>query len=337
MSIVFLGDIMLGRHVSPYIEEHGIQSLFDPLESLFNNNYVIANLESPLSNCRNPLLGKSPILYGSIDLAEQLKEIGFTGFSLANNHIFDCSAEGLLETVEALEAADLLYTGAGTDSATAIRPIILEVKGKSIGIVSFSYLNPADPAKPGVAYLYGDMVKECITKVKKKVDFLVAMPHSGIELLQYPLPRDQKVYRNMIEWGADIVIGSHTHCIQAMEIYRGKNIFYSIGDCVFDHHHPDVWKRFWKKGGNTEKFGIRATSDLPRRSIAITIDSTDTEIEISYQPLIMDKPPGSQLMDLSAKNDWLPSFEELSHNLALDPDVETKRYEIEKQLLASLS
>ena len=63
-----------------------------------------------------------------------------------------------------------------------------------------------------------------IIRLMPLILFIIVMPHSGIELYEYPLERDQKIYRKMIELGADLVVGSQPHCVQAKEIYLDKYI-----------------------------------------------------------------------------------------------------------------
>lgn len=328
---------MLGRYVLPVVRKTGLKWLLDPISELIAGRYVVANLESPLSRCRFPHESDgSPVLQAPVEIATQLREAGISAVSLANNHVFDRGLEGLDETIQTLDASGIAHTGAGMDLASATRPVIIHTDGYKIGIISFSYTPPAREDHPGVAYLYDDTVDYAISVARKEADFLVAMVHAGIELFQYPLPQDQRVYRKMIDLGVDLVVGSHPHCVQAMEVYKERFIFYSLGDCIFDHHHEAVWKSFWKDSAHPRKFSITATPGLPRHSLMVMIDFSDDRMNVSYEPLVMRDLPGPQPLVSDERKRWFAQFEEVCSRLLSDQTIQEKRVEIEKTLIKSL-
>jgi poly-gamma-glutamate synthesis protein (capsule biosynthesis protein) len=77
-------------------------------------------------------------------------------------------------------------------------------------------------------------VNHDIIDAKKHVDFLFVLPHDGIEYINIPLPKTIARYRDFIDFGADAVIGTHPHCPQGWETYKGKPIFYSLGNFLFN-------------------------------------------------------------------------------------------------------
>ncbi len=86
----------------------------------------------------------------------------------------------------------------------------------------------------GCAYIHDLRVNHDIVEAKKQVDYLFILPHDGIEYIDVPLPETIARYRDFIDWGADGVIGSHPHCPQGWEEYKGKPIFYSLGNFFFN-------------------------------------------------------------------------------------------------------
>ena len=138
--------------------------------------------------------------------------------------------------------------------------------------------------KPGVAFLYDDTVDVAI-KSKREVDFLIVMPHSGIELYQYPLKRDQKIYRRMVELGADLVVGSQSHCVQAMEVYLTNPIYYSTGDLLFDLFHKDTILDFSSNISHPKKFGFASNFNLSQFSLVIKIDIIDGKLFVKHHPV----------------------------------------------------
>ena len=86
----------------------------------------------------------------------------------------------------------------------------------------------------GCAYINDLRVNHVIIEAKKEVDYLFILPHDGIEYIDIPLPETIARYRDFIDYGADGVIGTHPHCPQGWETYKGKPIFYSLGNFLFN-------------------------------------------------------------------------------------------------------
>ena len=336
MGIAILGDIMLGRHMTSILEENSVADLLNPIRPLIQQHHIIANLESPLASGDRLKDDGSPVLWAPLAFAEQLDEAGIAAVSLANNHIFDAGKEGLYETIAALENNGVGHVGAGENRAHASQPHILQVDGYKVGLLAFSYTPPATEDKPGVAYIYDDTMEQAIEATLPLVDFLIAMPHCGIELYQYPLPRDQFCYKKMIDLGVGLVVGKHSHCVQAMELYQGRSIFYSLGDCIFDHHHPDVWAGNWRGNAHAKQFALSATKELPRISLAVIVEIKLDAMQIHYEPVKMGTSSGPTMMSEVERNSWLESFEALEHDLLHNPVTQQQRNDIEEQLSATL-
>lgn len=337
MGIVFLGDFMLGRYILPDIEMIGLKSLLEPIRRLINGNHIVANLESPLSRCHFPNgKGDASLLSAPIEMATQLRQAGVSAVSLGNNHIFDFGVKGLTDTILALDTQDIKHTGAGMDLDSATKPVFINVDGYKVGILAFSYTPQASKDKPGVAYIYDDTVNNTISKVRKNVDFLVVMPHAGIEFYQYPLIRDQNVYRKMIELGADLIIGSHPHCIQAMEIYKDRFIFYSLGDSFFDHYHEAVWEERLVRSSVLPLYAMLDSPDPPEHSLSVKLNFVNGNPKIIYEPLKSHNKLGPNLMEGEERKRWLVQFEKLCMNLQNSQSVQEKRAELQNMLFKTL-
>ena len=175
--------------------------------------------------------------YQNDDVPDFLRGLGFNLFSLANNHAFDWGEEGFKKTRIAL-GSDAF--GAGTyDEAYKVK--IVEVQGKKIGFLALSfaaYTGVFDDVTKhdglGCAYINDLRVNHVILDAKKEVDYLFVLPHDGIEYIDTPLPETIARYRDFIDYGADGVIGTHPHCPQGWETYKGKPIFYSLGNFLFN-------------------------------------------------------------------------------------------------------
>lgn len=171
------------------------------------------------------------------DAPDFLRSIGFNLFSIANNHTFDWGEEGFKKTKTVLGEASF---GAGTyDEAYKVKEV--EINGKKIGFMALSYAAYTGVFDDvfhheglGCAFIDDLRVNHDIIEAKKNVDFLFVLPHDGIEYIDLPLPETIARYRDFIDYGADGVIASHPHCPQGWEEYKGKPIFYSLGNFFFN-------------------------------------------------------------------------------------------------------
>ena len=214
-------------------------SVSDELKSLIRScDFKAINFEVPLKphNIRLPAQRRERFFQHD-DAPAFLRDLGFNLFSLANNHVFDCEEEGFRKTKSAL--GDDAF-GAGTYEE-AYKVKVVEKNGIRIGFFALSfaaYKGVFDDVLChegfGCAYINDLRVNHDIVEAKKSVDYLFVMPHDGIEYIDVPTPETIARYRDFIDYGADGVIASHPHCPQGWETYKGKPIFYSLGNFFFN-------------------------------------------------------------------------------------------------------
>ena len=171
------------------------------------------------------------------DVPAFLKGLGFNLFSLANNHAFDWGEAGFRKTKDYL--GDFVF-GAGTYD-DAYKAKVVEVNGIKVGFMAVcfaAYTGVFDDVTNrdglGCAYINDLRVNHAIMEAKRSIDYLFILPHDGIEYVDVPLPETIARYRDFIDYGADGVIGTHPHCPQGWETYKGKPIFYSLGNFLFN-------------------------------------------------------------------------------------------------------
>ena len=197
----------------------------------------VINFEVPLKPEIEMPPQKRERFYQNDDAPAFLKELGFNLFQMANNHAFDWGEAGFRKTKEALGDAAF---GAGTYEE-AYRVKVVEIKDVKIGFMALSFAaytgvfdDVTNHKGLGCAYINDLRVNHDIIEAKKSVDYLFILPHDGIEYIDAPLPETIARYRDFIDYGADGVIGSHPHCPQGWETYKGKPIFYSLGNFLFN-------------------------------------------------------------------------------------------------------
>lgn len=218
----------------------------EEVSSLFSGCDIrICNFEAPVkTRDAQPSIKSGPGLDQSEKSPGILKGFGFNVIQLANNHIMDYGEEGLNATLKAFE--DVVTVGAGI-AKEAFSARFVEIKGKRIGFLSFVHhefgvVEYYDEDCCGAAWINSPDVPKIVIDAKKQCDFLMVLPHAGMEHVAAPLPEWRKIYKRFIDWGADCVIGGHPHCPQGWEYYKGKPIYYSIGDFYFDGlGYDDLW------------------------------------------------------------------------------------------------
>lgn len=250
IKILFAGDFCSKPSTSRIV-------VSDELKDLIKSCDInVVNFEVPLKpdNIKLPPQ-KRECFFQHDDVPDFLKGLGFNLFQLANNHAFDWGEEGFKKTKATLGDAAF---GAGTyDDAYKVK--VMDVDGVKIGFLALcfaAYTGVFDDVTKhdglGCAYINDLKVNHVIADAKKEVDFLIVLPHDGIEYINIPMPETIARYRDFIDWGADAVIGTHPHCPQGWENYKRKPIFYSLGNFLFNSkegYDYRAWNRpHWYEG-----------------------------------------------------------------------------------------
>ena len=206
------------------------------LQMLYQSDLLALNFEAPIKTESAPIKKSGPSICQSENAPAYLEELGFNVIQLANNHIMDYGPEGVIQTREAFQEATVIGAGNKEQAYTAA---IKDVRGVIVGLISitqkeFGVLDDfSSPQDIGTAWLGYNEIDNIIRETKQKCDILIVLPHAGIENIDVPLPEWRLRYRKYIDWGADAVIASHPHVPQGWEEYKGKNIFYSLGNFYF--------------------------------------------------------------------------------------------------------
>jgi poly-gamma-glutamate capsule biosynthesis protein CapA/YwtB (metallophosphatase superfamily) len=226
---------MLGGRARRPIKEHGKDYPFRAvLPILRRSPIVLGNLEGPLAQ-KAQKQNRNFTYRAKPRVANSLLRAGINVLTLANNHLVDCGREGVLETLEALAMAGVTPLGAAPNESAAHEPVIREAGGIRIGLLGY-YWNrrcAATANLPGSAMGIFEELETDIRKLRTRVDRVVVTFHWGRPYKPAPSPRARAKARFAIDCGAHAVVGHHPHIIQALEIYRSRPIFYSIGNFAF--------------------------------------------------------------------------------------------------------
>ena len=227
LTISAAGDCTLGgdpRYSGRLIRElessDGDHSIFlSNVRHIFEeDDLTIVNLEGPLTD-RSAHLDKGYVFRGPPHLAKILSSSGVDAVTLANNHIKDFLEAGYQDTVEALEAEGVEYFGNEFHTT-------MEIKGIRVGLFGFNmWYDGADNRK---------RIESAIAALRSDgAQLIIAYYHWGTESVTTPDAYQRTIGRFTIDSGADLVLGSHPHVIQGIEVYKGKNIVYSLANFCF--------------------------------------------------------------------------------------------------------
>lgn len=315
-TICFAGDINLDEnwYTTRFLNEQpgGIYDCISQelVEVMRAADIMCLNNEFTYSTGGAPLPGKAYTFRADPARVEVLGQLGVDAVTLANNHVYDYGEEALLDTFAVLEEAEVPYFGAGRTLEEAMKPLYLEVEGKTVALVAASRaeknkMTPqATDTQPGILRCYDtELFLQAIREGKANADFCIAFVHWGTEY-SYELEQVQlDTGRDYLDAGADAVIGAHSHCLQGMEYYDGKPIIYSLGNYWFNEKTLDTMLlqlRFSGDDTGTKlevqvvpavQSGCRTTfmpEEDGQRRIYDFLESISVNVEISDQGIVTE-------------------------------------------------
>ncbi len=250
VRLVAVGDLMLGSAGRSSALARSPRSLFTRHRGRIQGaDLAFGNLETPLSERGTPTPGKSKeslrkrtnfLFRAPTAAAEGLAWAGFDVVSLANNHAMDYGAVALEDTLDCLREAGVHAVGGGPDREAALAPVILERNHQRFAFIGISDVLPlysaAGEHTPGVAPGRGawfeERMPEAIAAAKQQADWILVSVHWGREKFTGATEKQKRLGHRLVDWGADVVIGHHTHVPGPVEHYGDGIIHYSLGNFI---------------------------------------------------------------------------------------------------------
>lgn len=228
-TISAAGDCSLGNYFGEdynrsfnqvYAQEQNPAYFFENVVDLFEqDSMTIVNLEGVLTTSDEKTAGRTYNIKGDPSYVEILTAGNVEAVSMANNHRLDYGEKGTQDTLAALEPTGIVYA---YDENTGM----YERDGVKVGIVSVNAIHQSNVVEKNL--------KNGIEALREQgADLVFACCHWGIERDHYPNSYQQTLAHQIIDWGADLVIGHHPHVLQGIEEYQGKYIIYSLGNFSF--------------------------------------------------------------------------------------------------------
>ena len=242
VSMAVVGDVMFARNME------GVLSMdSSPFEGVSD---VTSNVDLLLLNFENAATTSEDVMKGDIPFkcnpsyVPLAKANNNTIAALANNHIFDYGIGGMEDTVRYMNESGITTMGVGKNASEAHQAVTQEINGRKITILNYMDSNSfteydydvmpyAKESSPGYSAYDSEDAKKQISEHNDS-DLVVVYLHYGHEYNHSPDEVQEKIAHELIDYGADVVIGNHPHVPQGIEMYNGKPIFYSVGDFIFD-------------------------------------------------------------------------------------------------------
>jgi hypothetical protein len=238
-------------------------------DALRGGDALIGHLECPLTERGTPSPNAKLAMRTSPGIAAALREVGFDAVSLAGNHALDFGASALADTLAALRAAGVAACGVGARLAEARAPANFTANERRIALLSYCSILPegyaAEPARAGCtplrAYTHYHQIEpdqpgtpprvmtfpdtndlqaliDDVHAAREHADIVLISIHWGLHFTRATLADYQRVVAcAAIDAGAHAILGHHPHVLKAIELYRGRPIFYSLGNFAIEQPH----------------------------------------------------------------------------------------------------
>jgi poly-gamma-glutamate synthesis protein (capsule biosynthesis protein) len=214
---------------------------FEKTKEYFKNfDLVVGNFENPIGYGAKDSIGvqKGILLNANSDGLFAIKNAGFNMLSLANNHILDYEVNGMLNTRESLNKVGIAHIGAGRNVNEAKSYQLIESNGIKIAVLGINEIPGYQHNSKNVHILFNSgseaFYLDAVSEAASVVDVVIVFMHWGDEYTSIVSDSQQEIGRKLIDAGANVVIGSHSHVLQPIEMYGNGIIFYSLGNFVFD-------------------------------------------------------------------------------------------------------
>ena len=255
LSTIFIGGEIIPARAVDRIGlnvNNNYTYLYDNVRQMTEGaDLAIAQLENPLMGNPTPCTG-CVVFIGDEQNAKGFAEVGFDFLAASGNHMGDGGQQALTRTVEVLTENNIQFTGIGKGEEEQLKPAIKEIKGRKIGMISADdvayFYWSTDPAVYGVNSFSNaangtlTINQEKVAKIKQikeinDIDYLIVYESWGVEYTNKANSHQVDLAHLFIDNGADLVVASHPHWVQNIEFYKGKPIFYALGNFIFDQTH----------------------------------------------------------------------------------------------------
>lgn len=237
MRILIGGDFSPTKANFDLFAQGAAEQLYgkEMLEYAQGFDYRIFDFEAVFEGAGTPIQKHGPLITAPASCMPGIEAIHPDLLVLANNHTANLGREGIEHTKQILDEHGISYVGAGVDISEASKTFYLTEGDLTIGFYACAEheFNAAGANNAGVNPYDPLVTFDEVREAKRHCDQLIVFYHGGMIEYRYPLPEERRVFRKLVDCGADLVVGQHTHCIGCSETYQGKTLLYGQGDFFF--------------------------------------------------------------------------------------------------------
>jgi poly-gamma-glutamate capsule biosynthesis protein CapA/YwtB (metallophosphatase superfamily) len=247
-TLLFTGVIVPARCIQATLDENGNPDyLYEEVRQIISGADLAVGVLNATMSDRVTQTGcaRTYQLVGRSNNADAAQRAGFDLMSVATNHIKDCGKMkswcdfALLDTLDNLHRVGIQTVGAGKNLAEALQPVVVTINGVRFGFVSLGDRKMdenifAGPDYPGIANLTDENLRLAMGEVRKIADVVIALPHWGNEDNTIPSMLQRQQAQQLIDAGADLIVGNHTHVVQAIDEIDQIPVFFGLGNFIFD-------------------------------------------------------------------------------------------------------
>jgi poly-gamma-glutamate capsule biosynthesis protein CapA/YwtB (metallophosphatase superfamily) len=244
------GDVNMDPSYIPELAANGYGHAWSGLGGLFQrDDLTVINLECAISTRGTPF-PKEFTFRGPPESLPPMAQAGVEVANLGNNHAYDYGPQALMDSRRHLVTAGIAPVGAGKDQDQALRAALFELDGWRVAVVGLDQVVDPYPEsiatedKPGTAAGHDTaMMIKAIRDAEHRADIVIVTIHWGVELDTAPRAEQVALGHRFVDAGADIIFGHHAHRLQPMDTYKGRPIFWGLGNFV--------WPNFSTEGSTT--------------------------------------------------------------------------------------
>ncbi|SJZ49520.1 poly-gamma-glutamate synthesis protein (capsule biosynthesis protein) [Garciella nitratireducens DSM 15102] len=308
VTIAAVGDIMVHspQFRSAYIggkQKYDFYPVFQPIEKYIQQaDIAIANLETTFAGAQEGYSGY-PMFNSPQQLGRALKQTGFDVITTANNHCLDRRTDGLKSTLNFLDSYGLDHTGTARNQEERNKILIKKINNINIAFLAYTYGTNGIPVPEEEPYLVNLAKKEQIAldiqKAKQqKADMIVVSMHFGNEYQREESQEQKEWVDFLLKQGVDVILGSHPHVLQRMEIRKvhtidGKDkdafLIYSLGNFLSNQRdrYKDsgvILQISFEKNFDTGKTSLQKVEYIPT-----WVDKSNVNGKIYYHILAVEQ------------------------------------------------
>jgi poly-gamma-glutamate synthesis protein (capsule biosynthesis protein) len=308
VHIGFTGDFCPWERMEQVFLDSSWKKFLEPVIDFFlDNHFNIIDLECPLTTSAQKIPKTGPHIKALPDTAGILSFLNCKHVVTANNHFKDFGWKGMQDTYKSLSNEGISWIGSGANIDEASRGLDIEANGLKVHLLNMAEHEWSIAGKQSAGCNpidYTVALRKIQLAKAQGCDFIVVVLHGGHEHYPLPSPRMKAQFRFMIDAGADAVVGHHTHIISGYEVYKGKPVFYSLGNFCFDW--PSIKNSSWNKG-----------------MLLKLIFRQDRTISFQYRMILQnDTHVGLKYLDEDSANEQALELQRLNHIIQDDNALE---------------